>query len=84
MQTQPYKPPQTEQQKSKKTSWIEIVLIDKSENPVPGAHYQIKLPDGSVADGTLDSQGFARVDGIDPGQCRITFPEYAPSSWQKA
>lgn len=28
----------------------------------------------NVGTGTLDSKGQARVDGIDPGTCRVTFP----------
>ena len=37
----------------------------------------------SVAEGTLDDKGFARVDGIDPGNCQITFPNLDQDTWQK-
>ena len=33
--------------------------------------------------GTLDNNGFARVDGIDPGTCKITFPELDKDAWEK-
>ncbi len=46
-----------------------------NDNPVPGERYRIKLPDGTLAEGTLDENGYARVDGFDPGQCEITFPD---------
>ena len=67
-----------------KTSWIEIELIDEADEPVPGERYEIELPDGSIAKGTLDQNGFARVDGIDPGTCKVTFPELDKEAWEKA
>jgi type VI secretion system secreted protein VgrG len=83
--TKPYKPPKTAADKAKKPSWIEIVLVDEKKNPVPGEPYQITLPDGeTVASGTLDEKGFARVDGIDPGTCQITFPNRDQDAWTTA
>jgi hypothetical protein len=57
------------------TTFIGIVLVDQNGNPVPGRLYRITLPDGSVQDGRLDSQGTARVDGLSPGTCKIDFLE---------
>jgi hypothetical protein len=37
-----------------------------------------------VADGTLDEKGFARVEGFEPGQCEITFPELDEEAWKDA
>ena len=65
-----------------KPHWIEIELVDEDGNPVPGEQYSITLPDGSVASGTLDGQGKARVDGIDPGTCQVTFPNLDQSVWK--
>ena len=79
VKTKPYK------KDVKKKSWIEIKLIDEQNNPVPGEPYSITLSDGeTVASGTLDEKGFARVDGIDPGSCQITFPERDKEAWSKA
>ena len=81
----PYKPPQTQEEKEKKKSWIEIELVDEEKKPVPGEKYKITLPDGeTVAEGTLNEKGLARVDGIDPGTCKITFPELDQEAWEKA
>lgn len=67
-----------------KTSWIEIQLVDEEDNPVPGEVYRIILPDGqTVAEGTLDENGFARVNGIDPGTCQITFPDLDQEAWER-
>ncbi len=80
----PYKPPQTREEKKQKTSWIEIELVDERDAPVPGEAYRITLPDGTVAEGTLDDKGFARVDGIDPGTCQVTFIHLDQEAWEKA
>ena len=85
VQVKPYKPPQTQSEKEKKPSWIEIEMVDEDNNPVPGEAYRITLPDGqTVAEGTLDDKGFARVDGIDQGTCQITFPQRDADAWKKA
>jgi type VI secretion system secreted protein VgrG len=78
----PYKPPQTPDEE--KTSWIEIEMVDEEDRPVPGMAYRITLPDGTVAEGTLDDKGFARVDGIDSGTCQITFPDLDGEAWSRA
>jgi type VI secretion system secreted protein VgrG len=57
------------------THYIEIKLLDMNGNPVPGERYRVTVPDGRVAEGTLDENGYARVEGFDPGQCRIEFPD---------
>jgi type VI secretion system secreted protein VgrG len=72
----------SEENKDKK-SWIEIVLVDQDDKPVPGEAYRITLPDGTtLAEGTLDDKGFAREDGIDPGTCKVTFPNLDKESWE--
>lgn len=65
-----------------KTSWIEIELIDETGEPVPDQPYQIVLPDGSTVDGILDETGQARMEGIDPGTCQITFPDMDKGAWK--
>ena len=58
-------------------------MLDQAGKAVPGEAYQIELPDGATSEGTLDSQGRARVDGIDPGNCKISFPNIDKKSWRK-
>ncbi|HVC62099.1 MAG TPA: hypothetical protein VND19_17265 [Acetobacteraceae bacterium] len=65
--------------------WIEIILVDEADQPVPWEEYEITLPDGSIVHGALDRQGFARVDSIaDAGMCRITFPRLDTEVWSPA
>ncbi len=75
----------TNEQNRKKTSWIEIELVDEEGNPVSGEPYRVTLADGiTVADGTLDEKGFARVDHIDPGTCKVSFAHPRRGSLGKA
>lgn len=80
----PHKPPQNEEEAEEKKSWIEIELVDEEDEPVPGEKYRITLPDDTVAEGTLDEKGFARVDGIVSGTCKVTFPDLDKDAWAPA
>ncbi len=76
--------PNAEENRNKR-SWIEIELVDDEGRPVPGEEYQVTLPDGTTIDaGTLDMNGRARVDHIDPGTCRVTFPHMDRDVWEPA
>ncbi|MGH7295585.1 MAG: hypothetical protein ACRELB_11655 [Polyangiaceae bacterium] len=55
-------------------SWVEIELVDDKGQPVPDEPYLLVTGDGRTRSGTLDWRGFAREDGIDPGDCKIGFP----------
>ncbi|HBI23675.1 MAG: hypothetical protein A2Y48_01665 [Nitrospirae bacterium RIFCSPLOW2_12_42_9] len=67
-----------------KTTWIEIKLIDPEGNPINGVKYRIELPNGSVKEGTLNSSGKAYIDGIDPGTCKVSFPNIDTAEWKAA
>lgn len=82
---QPHKPPKTQEEKEKKKSWIEIVMVDEDNKPVVGERYKVTLPDGeTVAEGTLDEKGFARVQGFEPGNCKVTFADLDKEAWEDA
>ena len=64
-----------EEQPSTITAWIELELLDEEGQPLADELYVLGLPDGTtVKDGELDQNGFARVDGIDPGTYVVIFP----------
>ncbi|MEP6538280.1 MAG: hypothetical protein ABJF23_23280 [Bryobacteraceae bacterium] len=66
-----------------KKHWIEIALVDENGNPVAGQAYKVRLPNGQEFIGTLDSRGQARIDGIDPGTCKVSFPDLDERSWNR-
>jgi len=70
--------------KKEKTAWIEVELVDEDGEPVPGEGYRITLPDDSVAEGSLDDKGKARVEGFKPGNCKVTFPDLDEDAWKPA
>lgn len=70
--------------KDKVKTWIEIKLVDQDGNPVANEKYELKLPDGSVQEGSLDAQGRARVEEIDPGNCTVCFPDIDGREWKPA
>ncbi len=70
-------------EEAKELSWIEIELVGEDDKPIPGEAYRVTLADGSVASGTLDEKGFVRVEGIEPGTCRVTFPDLDAGAWEK-
>ena len=78
----PHKAPETEAEKEKRNSWIEIELVGEDDQPIPGERYRITLPDGSVAQGSLDQNGFKRVDGFEEGTCKVCFPDLDKEAWE--
>ena len=73
------KPHKSEEEKS----WIEIEMLGEDDKPIPGEKYKIILPDDTVAQGTLDEKGFARIEGIEPGTCKVSFPDLDKDAWEK-
>ncbi len=69
-----------------KTSWIALQLSYESNGlPVAGMEYAVTLPDGqTIAGGSTDEQGYAKVEGIDPGSCQISFPSLDQEAWEEA
>jgi len=63
------------------THWIEIELLDDAGKPVANELYVVELPDGSAIQGRTGSDGRARVDGVDPGTAKVSFPDLDKSSY---
>jgi len=70
--------------KDSKKTWIEIELLDSMKRPVKGAKVVLTLADGSVAEATLSDKGVIRKDGIDPGTCKVKFPDLCGKEWSKS
>ena len=67
-----------------KKSWIEIELVDGKGKPVKHARYRVTPPGGKPVEGFLNDEGFARINGIDPGNCTIAFPDLDGATWKPA
>ncbi|MBN2563417.1 MAG: type VI secretion system tip protein VgrG [Phycisphaerae bacterium] len=74
-----------EEVEERKTTWIEIELVDESSQPVVGERYQITAPDGeTVKEGSLDKLGQAHVTLPEPqGTCQISFPNLDQEAWER-
>jgi hypothetical protein len=54
-------------------TWIEIDVAFDDGTPYAGS-VQVTLPDGRVTNATTNAKGVLRLDGIAPGQCKVSFP----------
>ncbi len=70
----------TEKAKDKK-AWIEIILVDNEGKPMPGVKYRITPPGGNAVEGRLNEHGQAGLYQIEPGNCKITFPDLDREAW---
>jgi hypothetical protein len=68
---------------SDKKHWIAIDLVDEEGERVPYEDYRIVLPDGTPVEGTLDEKGRARINGIDSGTCKVSFPNRDTKDWKR-
>ncbi len=80
----PFREPPADAPSSPGSTWVEIQLVDERGRAVPGERFAIELPDGSVAEGTTGPDGSARLRGVSPGTCRITFPGLDATIWNLA
>ncbi|HTO92221.1 MAG TPA: type VI secretion system tip protein VgrG [Candidatus Sulfotelmatobacter sp.] len=79
-----HKDPAKDAPQDKDKTWIEVELVDENKKPVAGEPYEVELPDGSIATGTTGADGVARIEGVDPGSCKVRFPKRDKGAWKKA
>ncbi|MFA6045789.1 MAG: hypothetical protein WC718_12470 [Phycisphaerales bacterium] len=78
----PGEPPENAEAATELT-WIEIELVGEDSKPIAGEPYRVITPEGTEASGTLDEKGFARIDYIQPGTCKVSFPKLDKDAWKK-
>ncbi len=66
-----------------KASWIEIQMNDRGGFGVANTKFQLETPDGQVIHGVTDGNGLGRVEGIQPGNHKITFPDLPQDGFKK-
>ncbi|HEY8211708.1 MAG TPA: carboxypeptidase-like regulatory domain-containing protein [Myxococcaceae bacterium] len=74
-------PPPMQEEATEKLDFIALEMKDEDGEPMAYARYVVELPDGGKREGRLNANGYARIDGVNPGQCKVTFPDYDESSW---
>lgn len=55
--------------------WVEVTLKDSEGNLRSDAKYIFHSPDGKKIEGTLDSNGYTKIEDVSPGRCIFEFPE---------
>lgn len=55
--------------------WLEFQLTDGQEQPIPHQSYVVVDPSGAEFSGRLDEKGFARVETVKAGRCKVNFPD---------
>jgi hypothetical protein len=54
--------------------YVEIYLKNPGGEPIADEEFILTLPDGSEIEGNVDSEGYAKVEGIPPGKVSVRFP----------
>jgi type VI secretion system secreted protein VgrG len=67
----------------KKTSWIEIELVDDLGQPCAGEAFKLVDPEGHEQSGNLNEKGQAHVGLRKPGTCQISFPNLDAAAWER-
>lgn len=68
----------------KKTSWIEIELVDEIGQPVPGERYEIVgANDEVIAEGHVNDEGWARAEVPEKATYQIKFPNLDAAAWER-
>ena len=66
-----------------KTHFVEVELVDDAGKPITGERVRVTLPDGTtISERSTDEKGLVRIDNIDPGSCKITFPDLDDNAWE--
>jgi hypothetical protein len=73
-----------EETKEEDSHWVGIRLKDEDGDPVADEPFRLKLPDGTIVEGYLDSKGEAEIHGIPEGQCEVCFPQIDKDVWRPA
>jgi uncharacterized Zn-binding protein involved in type VI secretion len=68
---------------STKSSWIEIQMNDRGGFGLANTKFRLETDAGRIIEGVTDGNGLARVDGIDSGSYKISFPDLPPDGWKK-
>jgi hypothetical protein len=87
--TQPVDPPRPAPERPRlpeprqELTWIEIEIVDEAGDAIVGEPISVVDPAGARKPLTTNEQGLARLEGIDPGACEISFPRIDGREWAR-
>lgn len=55
--------------------WVEFRLVNGQDEPIPDQPFELTDPSGKKIQGTLDSNGYAKVEPVKSGSCVVHFPQ---------
>lgn len=61
-------------------AWVEIEIVYEDGSPFDGSCV-VELPGGRRSEGAPDQDGVVRLEGIDPGTCKVSFPALDGPAW---
>jgi type VI secretion system secreted protein VgrG len=56
-------------------TWVELEVAYADGAPMALEYYRVDAPGGVTREGWTDEKGKLRLEGLDPGDCKITFPD---------
>lgn len=68
--------------KDKKPGWIEFKVVDEKGKPLSGHRYRLELADDNVAEGIVGEDGVVKIDGVEEGSGKISFPDLDAKTWE--
>jgi uncharacterized Zn-binding protein involved in type VI secretion len=66
-----------------KATWIEVQMNDRGGFGVANTKFTLETPEGKVIHGVTDANGLGRVEGIQPGNHKISFPDLPQDGFKK-
>ena len=60
---------------------LAFTLKDEDGNPMADVKYEVTLPGGGVKKGVTGKDGKVNLSGIDPGTCKVSFPDLDADEW---
>jgi hypothetical protein len=66
-----------------KQTWIEIEIVFDDGTPFTG-NCVVEPPGGVRTEGAPDEQGLIVIEKIDPGACKVSFPDLDAAAWDVA
>jgi hypothetical protein len=64
--------------------FLMLELLDTEGVPFAGARYRVLDSADKVHEGALDGSGRAMLEGLEPGTCKVSFPDFPNESWDLA